>query len=146
MAATLSTNKGPIQLHYNAGQVVVTPEDQDRFVVASRLAVTACQSAAIADRAINELKKHFFGKLHEWCRANHKSVLACYAPFPSDNCLKVFVVAKSATFDFRLSDSIADLETEFYSDGWPCDILQISSGEDSDLQVFFDPEQSIKVF
>ena len=146
MTAASTTSKGPIHLQYDGGQVVVIPEDEDRFVLASRQAVSACQSAVLADRAISEFKTRFLGKLHAWCQDRQNSVFGCYVPFPVADCFKVFIVAKSNTFDFDLSDSIADLESEFYGDGWTCDILQITSGSDQHLQAFFDPERSIKVF
>jgi hypothetical protein len=146
MTAATAISKGPIQLHYAGGQVVVTPEDQDRFVLASQHAVSACQNAVVLGRLINQFRTEFLGKLHEWCKDHSGSVRACYVPFPSCGCtIKVFIVARSETFDFELSDLIADLEMEYDSAGWPCDILQIATGLPEELQVFFDPEQSIQV-
>jgi hypothetical protein len=46
----------PIQLQYGAGQVVVTPEDQDRFVIAPQHAVWACQKAVIDDRVTSRCR------------------------------------------------------------------------------------------
>lgn len=146
MTQTLAPHKGPIQLHYAGGQVVVTPEDQDRFVLASQHAVSACQNAVLLGRVADQFRTQFLGKLIEWCKSHRDRVRACYVPFPSCGCtIKVFVVARSETFDFVLSDWIADLEVECDSAGWPSDILQIASGLPEELQVFFDPEQSIQV-
>jgi hypothetical protein len=36
-------HKGPVQLRFDGGKVVITPEDQDRFVLAADQAVEACQ-------------------------------------------------------------------------------------------------------
>lgn len=147
MTSIPATSKGPIQLHYSGGQVIVTPEDEDRFVLASRQAVSACQSAFVFERAINQFKSEFLDRLHKWCLEHKSSVRACYVPFPSSGCaIKVFMVARSGEFDFELSDLIAGLEIDCESAGWSCDILQIATGSPDELQVFFDPDQSLQVF
>ncbi len=147
MSTSISATKGPIQLHYDAGQVVVTPEDQDRFVMVSRQAVSACQNALAGERFLKQFKDDFLGQLHNWCLEQHGLVDQCYVSFSHTwGYIKVFVVAKSAKFDFALSDSIADLEAKLLDLDWPCDILQIASGAPEELQVFFNPEQSIQVF
>jgi len=147
MSTSISAPKGPIQLHYSAGQVVITPEDQDRFVMASRQAISACQSALAFDRFLGQFQTEFLRRLHDWCTEKHDLVDQCYVPFGCvGDCIKVFVVAKSARFEFALSDSIAELEAELLKINWPCDILQVASCAPDELRVFFDPEQSIQVF
>jgi hypothetical protein len=145
--ATSSAVKGPVQLHYKAGQVVITAEDEDRFVMGSFQAVSACQNAIARDRFVAQFRNDFLNRLYNWCRNNSRNVLRCYVPFGSyGECIKVFVVNGSARFDFNLSDSIADLELELADAGWPCDILQIASGTPEEIRAFFDPAQSIQVF
>lgn len=146
--AQSTTSKGPIHLRYHDdGQVVVTPEDQDRFVLASREAAMACQNQVAMSHFMEHFQKCVLAKLAGWCQSHSANVLACYIPFPfSGTCSKVFIVTNSAKFDFQLSDAIADLEVELDEARWPCDILQIGSGGPEQLQVFFDPEQSIQVF
>jgi hypothetical protein len=145
--AETTTTKGPIHLRYDGGQVVVTPEDHDRFVLASREATVACRNQLAIERFIDDFKGVVLAKLAAWCEEHCDRVSACYVPFPiSGNCIKVFVVAKAAKFDFVLNDSIAELETELAESRWPCDVLQIATGGVEQLHVFFDPEQSIQVF
>jgi len=142
-----TVQKGPILLHHAAGQVVATPEDQDRFVMAFRQAVSACQDPLAAKRFGEQLQTQFLPTLYEWCRANRERLSACYVPFRSPtSCLKVFVVANSATFDFQLSDAIADLELRLEDMRWPCDILQVNADRPEELQAFFDPKESLQVF
>lgn len=142
-----TTSTGPIQLRYNGGQVVVTPEDKDRFVMGSQHAISACQGAVAFDRFVEQFKNDFLRPLYTWCCEHKDSIQACYVPLPfSSSPIKVFMVAKSAKFDFALSDAIADVELEFQEDRWPCDVLQISSGSPEELQVFFDPAQSLQVY
>jgi hypothetical protein len=141
-----ATAKRPIQLHYEGGQVVVIPEDQDRFVIASQYAVGACQNQLAADRFVDQFSSQFLRSLADWCQVHQSQVQACYVPFPlARGCVKVFMVSKSPKFDFVLSDAIADLELNLSGLGWPCDILQIRSGGPEELRAFFAPEQSIQV-
>lgn len=147
MTATASTTKGPIHVRYDGGQVVVCPEDEDRFVMASGHVVSACQCMIAANRVLDQFKEDFLPHLHNWCAARASQVRACYVPFLSSGvCMKVFVVARSEVFDFDLSDAIAELEMELHRKKWPCDILQVSAGSLEELQAFFNPEQSIQVF
>ena len=142
-----TTSTGPIQLHYDGGQVVVTPEDKDRFVMASQHAVSACQNALAVDRLVEQFQKEFLRPLYTWCCDHKDGIRACYLPFPFLSVpIKVFVVAESAKFSFVLSEAIADLELQFQEDRWPCDILQISSGSIDEIQVFFNPAQSLQVY
>jgi hypothetical protein len=147
MTQLLASQKGPVQLHYDCGQVVVTPQDEDRFVLAARQAVSACQGAVVVDRLVNQFKTDFLARLHRWCIEHQASVQGCYVPYPpSCGCaIKVFIVARAVAFDLDLSDAIADLELDLDSAGWPSDVLQIATGGLEELQVFFDPEQSIQV-
>jgi hypothetical protein len=49
MSSVQSSNK-PIQLQWNGGAVVITPEDEDRFVKEAQWAVTACQGVLSFER------------------------------------------------------------------------------------------------
>ena len=147
MTQILAAQKGPLQLHWSGGQVLVTPEDEDRFVMASRQAISACQSAVLVDRMIGQFRSQFLGKLHQWCMGQQHCVRACYVPYPPrSSAIKVFMLTKAKTFDFELSDAISDLEVELDAEGWPTDILQIAGGSPEEIQSFFDPAQSIQVF
>jgi hypothetical protein len=85
--------------------------------------------------------------LHQWCLAHRESVERCYVPFEKyGNCIKVFIVGRGSRFDFALSDAISDLEATLLKSGWPCDVLQLTSGAPEELRSFFAPEQSIEVF
>ncbi|MEI8374881.1 MAG: hypothetical protein WCJ35_18820 [Planctomycetota bacterium] len=144
---TKASARGPIQLSYNAGRVVVTPEDQDRFVLASQLAVAACQSAVANEKIAKMFGDEFLCPLHKWCLEHKTHVSQCYVPWERyGNCIKVFVVIRSKKFDFVLNDAISELEGQFIDAGWLCDILQITSGTPEELQAFFDPDNSLQVY
>ena len=149
MPSQSTASKGPIQLHYSGGQVIVTPEDEDRFVMGSAHAVSACKNDVAFRRFAASFREEFLGRLHGWCKENKHLVLACYVPIAlcsAGPCIKVFVVARSTSFDFGLSDRISNLETEFCGKDWPADILQVASGTSTELEAFFDPSESIQVF
>jgi hypothetical protein len=140
------TTKRPIQLKWDHGAVVITPQDNDKFVMASQRAVAACQGMYAFDRFIEQFKSVFLARLREWCEQHGEHVNACYVPYPFLSTLKVFIVARSPKYDFTLSDPIADLELELDRKGWPSDIVQLSAGSVEDLYAFFDYPESIQVY
>ena len=137
---------GPIQLSHDGGQVVVTPQDHDRFVMAAGQAVTACQAHVAARVFLERFQDDFLTRLFGWCEEHRDSVEACYVPLPPAACFKVFVIAKAQRFDIALSDEIASLELELDDRGWPSDILQIAASHPEEMLAFFDPDASIQVF
>jgi len=117
--------------------------------MASREAVSACQTRMAIGHFQKSFTSEVLQRLAEWCREHKDRVSACYVPYPFlGPYVKVFVVAKRGRFDFELNDWLADLESELDETGagWPTDILQIASGRREQLDTFFDPEQSIQVF
>ena len=142
------TKQDPIRLHSGAGDVLVTPENEDRFVMAARRAVSACQSASVCDRFAKQFREEVFDRLLGWCREHGDRVRQCYLPSTDHgDCIKIFVVTKNQRFDFcALSDLVVDLEMEFLQAGWPCDIIQIPAGPPKELRAFFDPDKSFELF
>ena len=59
--------------------------------------------------------------------------------------IKVFVVRRQLTFDFVLSDAIADLDGRLIRDGWASDVLQIGPGDRERLSQRFDVDSSLQV-
>src|SRR5688572_8763935 len=119
-----TTERKAIQLQWDGGNVVITPEDEDRFVRESRWAVTACQSALAAERFIDQFKGEFLPRLREWCQQRDQLVRACFVPFPTSH-LTVFVITRATRYDFSLSDDLADLDMELFQRNWPAEILQL---------------------
>lgn len=140
-------NTKAVQLHHKGGQVVVTPEDESRFVLASPQAVLACQQSEFKKNYAARFREELLSPLRHWCEQHKDFVHACHISGNAlGNCYKVFVISQSQQFDFELSDMIADLETEFEKSDWPCDILQIAPGSPEELRTFFDPQESLQVF
>ena len=63
--------KGPVHLRFDDGRVVVTPEDEDRFVLQSGQAVEACQMANAKTHWIEAFKNEYLARSHQWC-SEHK--------------------------------------------------------------------------
>ena len=143
--STLTTPDRPIQLHWNGGKVVVTPEDENRFVKEAAWAVSACQSKLAIERYIEQLSAEFFPTVREWCVAHSDRVQAAFVPLPTDH-FHVFVVSRSPTYDFELSEPLADLESNLLQKNWPCEVLQIPACDGDALQTFFNPEGSVQVY
>jgi hypothetical protein len=149
-AASMNTNlpmqsNQPIQLRHDGGQVVITPEDQDRFVRDSGWAVSACQGVFAIEKMLDHFAADFLRRLQAWCEQHRERVSACYVPYPTQE-IRVFVISASKSFDFGLSDLISDLEMELASANWKADILQLPSSSPEMLQSFFDPSRSFLVY
>lgn len=138
----------PIHLVHNGPRVVVTPEDEDRFVLESQQAVSACQNAIAFDRFAEQLREGVLVRLYHWCSERSNRIRACYVPVPIAECVKVFMVVKAQRFDLALNDEIAQLEIDLEDAGWPCDILQIAGDSPEELAAFVDlsPQRSIRIW
>lgn len=139
----------PLQLNWNDGerQVVVSPEDEDRFVV-------TCQDAAEACLQSREVLKwsHTFQKVLSFIRndldQSIERVMSCFVG-PADGHLACFVIAKSSSFDFELAEVLADLEREIataFPDFTYIRVQQIPRSTDTEiLNTFFDPGKTIQI-
>ena len=146
MPPTPSKQTGPIQaLNWDGGDVLITPEDEDRFVREAKWAVSACQSALAVEHFFKEFKQKFLFEIHKWCEQHRDKVQSAFV-VPLPNHFQVFVVAKSDRYDFQLSDPLSDFEMEMYKNDWPCEMLQIPDGTYETLETFFDAKNSIQVY
>ena len=139
------TNKGPVQLRFDGGKVVVTPEDQNRFVIAADRAVEACQLMDSGLQLRERFKEEFLTRLFQWCQQHADKIQGCYVAI-RDGTLTVFVIGVSGTYDFDLDDPISELEAEMQDKGWSSDIIQLPAGDSDSRRAFFDEETSILVY
>jgi hypothetical protein len=135
----------PIQLRWDDGKVVVTPEDEDRFIQEAGWAVRACQQKLAQDRFVEQFKNEFLLALHGWCESHSDRVRDCYV-VPGSAWISVFIVTSAPGYDFDLSDAVADLEMALFEKKWPADVLQIPNAGPESLQTFFDREKAIQVY
>ena len=136
----------PIQLRWGDGQVVVTPEDQDRFVREAKWAVAACQGLLQLETFVKKLQEELLTAVHKWCERNAGRVLACYIPFASPQVIQVFVIGNGAALDFQLCELTSELESSLEQEGWSTDIVQLPNSSPEMLLSFFDPSRSIQVY
>jgi len=146
MAATDRAKDQIVRLSYmDGGTVVVTPEDEDRFVLTAQKAVKACQDQHPTGEAIKSFKSRFLLPLVNWCKRHTDRVQACYLPVPVGH-LQVFIIGVSRKYDFELGKDIAGLELQLFDAGWRVNVLQIPHGDEEDLQTFFDVEGALQVY
>ena len=141
-----SSEKKPVHLQWDSGKVVVTPEDQDRFVMEAGRAIASCQGVMAFDRLWAQFKDDFLPRLHDWCNTHSQQVVACYVLFPVGPDIQVFLVGSSKQFDFALSDEIAALEMNLEASHWVTDIVQLPNGSPEMLGSFFNPAESLLVY
>ncbi len=146
MSLPTLTASTSIQLHFASGQISVPLEDQDRFVAAAQRAVSASEHAVSGGQSSKLFAEKFLAPVREWCQLHSDRVEGCYVPFELTNgFIKVFVVRRQLTFDFVLSDAIADLDGRLIRDGWASDVLQIGPGDRERLSQRFDVDSSLQV-
>lgn len=139
------SRKGPVQLRFDDGRVVVTPEDQDRFVLAADRAVEACQMMNAGLQLRQRFADEFLARIFQWCQEHADRVSDCYVAM-RDGTLTVFVMGPSAEYDFELDDPISELEAEVEDKGWSSDIIQLPARDGDSRRAFFDEEKAILVY
>jgi hypothetical protein len=142
---TQTRHKGPVQLRFDGGKVVVTPEDQDRFVLAADTAVQACQWMNAGLQLRQKFADEFLARVFQWCQQHADSVGSCYVAM-RDGALTVFVIVSKDEYDFSLDDPLSDLEAEMEDKGWSSDFIQLPAGDADSRRAFFDEEKSIEVY
>jgi len=144
--SSLQSGGQPLQLQWTGGKVVISPADQDRFVIEAGRAVASCQGMLAFDRFWNQFRDDFLVLLHQWCIKNSDKVVSCFVPFPAGMDIRVFIVGAAQHFDFELNDRLSDVEQEFDGHGWKTDIVQLPSASAETLRSFFNPSESIQVY
>lgn len=96
------------------GSVVVTPEDNDRFMITVEAAIRACQ--AYHQQAVFQLQfKQTLQKLGEWLRAHQQDVGEAYVTV-RDAGLLFLVVRRQAEYDSQFEDDLTDLDMQIAQD------------------------------
>jgi hypothetical protein len=134
-----------IRLSHADGQVIVEPEDEDRFVLTAQTAVKACQDSIRREEAIRTFKGKFLHPLIEWCARHSDRVRACYIPVPVGH-IQVFVIGTSPKYDFDLGRELGRLELDLFDTGWRVNVLQLPTAAAEDLQTYFNTEGAIEVY
>ncbi len=145
MIATDRIRNSVIRLTQADGNVIVEPEDEDRFVLSAQQAVKACQDSHRRDEAVYAFKREFLEPLIDWCRQHKDKVQACYIPIPK-GFIQVFMIGASPKYDFALGKELSELELRLADAGWSVSVLQIPASPEEILLAYFKMEGTIEVY
>ena len=135
-----TAQKTPIQLSAADAdrQVVITQEDEDRFSLTCAQAIEACKFHTNRKIWFEELAS-LFGFVQSWIKDNLPKVNSCYAA-PRGGQVVIFIVPTAKSFDFELSDALADLSLALSEkfQQISSDVMQIPGKDPQHLQTFLD--------
>lgn len=141
----VAARRAPVRLTFSDGQVAVTAQDLDTFVISAERATEACNEAVKRDERFQQFQDEFLVPLHNWCLQHASAVRSCYVPMPS-GAIRVFVVTGSKRFDFALATETAALERTLQHSGWSVSISQLPAAEDDSLGTFFSSDGALEVY
>lgn len=137
----------PIQLRFDGkGEVVVTPQDQDRFVMTVQVAVNACR--AHNDQVVwREQFLHFAAAIHDWCKSRASKLRAAYLSVRGSG-LAVFILTKEPTFDFEFNREVSALDLELMRKfpRCPAELLQMPAVDEQELSGFLDVAGALQIY
>lgn len=137
----------PIRLSFGDERpVVVTPEDEDRFMTTAEDAARACEQA----QDVLKWKKEFdrlLTYIHAWCLAHEGDVVRAYLAFSSDG-LHVFILTSGDQYRFDFDDAVTALDIDLVDrfERCPTEITQIPSTPIGSLTSFFDPGATLQIY
>lgn len=137
----------PIRLHFSdETRVVVTPEDEDRFVTTATEAARACQQAQNAVAWQREFDR-FLTHVFEWCSARRETIAKSYLAFSPEG-LELFLLTRGSDYRFDVDDIISELDIELAQKfpRCPTEITQLPEAPIESLHAFFDPGKSLEIY
>lgn len=120
----------PVRLSFESKQqVIVVPENEDRFLTTASAAALACQQAE-AGKEFRSQFEDLLAFVHEWCEGQAAKVRACYLTV-GDVGLNVIVCLQGDDYDFEFDDPIAELDLEIFRRFPKCkvEVMQIPNQE-----------------
>lgn len=137
--------QGPIRIDHHDGDrnVVLTPANQDRFIMSCKDAVASCESVSLWSADFRGLIAH----LTEWVKGREGKLTSIFVS-PADRRIGVFVVSASESFDFDLAEQVAELSHEIllhFKNIWPQALL-IPGGDPDCLASFVDQRLALQVY
>lgn len=137
----------PIRLHFcDQTRVVVTPEDEDRFMTTAAEAALACRNA----QNILKWNQEFDGLLrhvHAWCQTMAEDISSAYIGFSGDG-LSLFLLSKGTDYRFDLDDVVSDLDIDIANkfEKCPTEVTHFPEAPIESLSSFFDPGKAIQLY
>jgi hypothetical protein len=121
----------PIELHFESTeQVLVVPDDKDRFVTTMGEAARACQQAENS-REWDQQWKDMLYHVHEWCKAHEDSVAEGYVCV-GDSAINIIVCVRGEDYDFSFEDELSEFDLELAQKFPLCktEVMQIPNQRD----------------
>jgi hypothetical protein len=147
MATRDNTAERPLRLSFrDSRQVVVTPENEDRFVLTSKDAAQACRTGLDLESWKSQFKA-FLGHINQWCEEQGERVARCYVG-PSSEGLTVVVVTRGPEYQFDFDDVITQLDIELAREFPDCraDVLQSEDDDLDNLVPYISPSKAIVIY
>jgi hypothetical protein len=113
--ATTQTRTKSIQLDWKSdGQITVTPENEDRFMLQMKTAVEVLQQSKQAEKFELQFKV-LLNMLGEWIKLHKNDVSKAYVTI-KDTSLAFVVVRESSRYNSVFEDALTDLEFDIAND------------------------------
>jgi hypothetical protein len=108
---TRTVSAGPIHLNFRSvQQVVVEPEDENRFMMTAREAARACEVAQ-SEKELREAFNRLLVYLHEWCKTRGSTVHSAYV-YSGDGCLNILICTQGPDYRFDFDDPVTELDLD----------------------------------
>jgi hypothetical protein len=126
--------------------VVLTPEDEDRFVKSCKWVVKASKLGISRDVWLRELHG-LLSHVRRWAGNHADRVKVCLA-MQRDDQIAIFVVPQAGRYDFDLGDLLTDLDLELAEkfQACRCDVLQMPDKALDDIEDFTGNSLAILVY
>lgn len=139
-------HRKPVHISYTDTKVLVTTEDEDRFMLSAAKAIEACKIAAAREQPISLFKNTLLLPLIQWCKKMGDRVAACYLGAPRSSSLPIYVIAKPGAYDFTLAEEMINLTDELEKNGWAVHTIQFPVGPIEELSALFNVGRSLVVY
>jgi hypothetical protein len=147
----MDSTKRPVEysghIHENAdGErlFALHPENDEAFTRSGRQVIDGCRLNISLEVWFEECNT-MLGRVHEWTRQRHGSILACYA-VPRGSGIGLFFVPCSKTFDFDLADQLAGLAMDLTRDFYNLGMVEAHQIPASEVDHFVVLEHAAKVY
>ena len=111
MATGSEISAGPIHLDVRSvQQVIVHPEDEDRFMMTAKEAARACERAQ-NEKELREQFSKLLLYLRDWCVTHGNDVRAAYV-YSGDGFLNVLICTVGDQYRFDFDDAVTNLDLD----------------------------------
>ena len=148
------TTQKPLYLTVGSQKtVMITGDNEERFVLTSHEAAVACQQAIQQQGTIqvaeewDEQYKGFLLAIHEWAEAHQGVVSAAYIA-PGDRGLNVIIATKGEDYRYEFADELTDLDIQLSSRFPRCraTVVQLPEKPKDALDSFFSDSRAIQIY